>query len=342
MDNRIIKAHDCFYVYENSDVGVDMISGIYNVPLGHGSIMERNALMDAAKEPTCTYANLSAPGKRFQSILNEELDVDYNWVAYSNGAEIVERAVQMSVSPRSRLVAFEGAFHGKSFFSSKFHYETGYRWPFDVVIVPRNDLSQIPDMFDAIIFEPIQGWDGYRFSAEQMIVIKRRCQHAGATLIVDEIFCGLGRAGPNVVSSRIDPDILLVGKGLAGGTPGTALGYRDSTKLSAPFGMSSTFSHNHFIENVVSNLLSDTILMANSHSWAIGETAERWFPTARINGATIFINYREHGIDIESFAKKYKYTITNHDPWLKLAPCYTMPYEVLNLFFERLRKEITK
>lgn len=340
MKNRVIEAVQYYYMLDNGSSGIDMISGVYNVPLGHSSLLEKKAIIMAAGEPTCTYGNYFKPGRWFASTLNKLLDVNYSWTAYSNGAEIVERAVQMTVPPNGRLVAFEGAFHGKSFFSSKFHYETDYQWPIDVTIVPRDDLSKMPDKFDAVIFEPIQGWDGYRFSEGQMLNIKQRCNDVGAHLIADEIFCGLSRAGPRVVSGIANPDILLVGKGLAGGVPGTALG--SLLPLFSPFGSSSTFSHNHFVENVTCNLLPNTLAAADEHVFRIEKIAKQWFPSARIYGSIIFINYRELGIDIKRFSKKYKYFLTDHDPWLKLVPCYTMPSSVLDQFFSLLHKEISR
>lgn len=85
-----------------------------------------------------------------------------------------------------------------------------------------NDLVLIDQNTACIIMETIQGDAGILIpSVHYMKALRTRCNEVGALLILDEIQCGLGRAGTMFAFEQfnITPDILTLGKALGGGMP---------------------------------------------------------------------------------------------------------------------------
>lgn len=132
---------------------------------------------------------------------------------------------------RTRIVALERSFHGRTLGSLSTTWEPGYRKPFEpllpeVVFVPPDDPDALyatigPDTA-AIILEPIQGEGGvWPLSTEFASAVTESCKNHGTLLIVDEIQCGLGRTGAPFHSARLGlrPDLMALGKALGAGVP---------------------------------------------------------------------------------------------------------------------------
>jgi 4-aminobutyrate aminotransferase len=161
----------------------------------------------------------------------------------NSGTEVVETAIKLArfATKRPYVVAFLGAFHGRSYGSvsltaSKAKYHAGFgpllpgvfhapfgrvedlRW-FDEVLfdklVPANEVA-------AIIVEPIQGEGGYVVPEDGFMPgLREICDRHGILLIADEIQSGVGRTGTMWAVDLWDvkPDILLTAKGIASGMP---------------------------------------------------------------------------------------------------------------------------
>jgi acetylornithine/N-succinyldiaminopimelate aminotransferase len=155
----------------------------------------------------------------------------------NSGAEANENALRIAFrrTGRSRVVALEGAFHGRTAAAGALTWKNE-RWygfprpPFDVTIVPRKDVDALstamgPDVA-AFIVEPIQGQAGaVDFGAEYLAAARELTRAAGALLIFDEVQCGMGRTGHPFAAQAygVTPDILTTAKGLAGGFPAGAV-----------------------------------------------------------------------------------------------------------------------
>lgn len=155
----------------------------------------------------------------------------------NSGAEANENALRMAFrrTGRTRIVALEGAFHGRTAAVAALTWKSE-RWygfprpPFDVTIVPRHDLDALraalgPDVA-ALILEPIQGQAGaVDLGAEYLAAARELTRAAGALLIFDEVQCGMGRTGYPFAAQAygVTPDLLTVAKGLAGGFPAGAV-----------------------------------------------------------------------------------------------------------------------
>ena len=158
----------------------------------------------------------------------------------NSGAEANENALRLAfrATGRSRVVAVEGAFHGRTAAAAALTWGAA-RWygfprpPFDVAFVPRGDLAALETVLAAdggaaaaLIVEPVQGQAGaYPLGVEYLAAARDLTRRAGALLIFDEVQCGMGRSGEPFAAQLygVTPDLLTVAKGLAGGFPAGAV-----------------------------------------------------------------------------------------------------------------------
>ena len=158
----------------------------------------------------------------------------------NSGSEAIEGALKLArVAARqksggegkTRVLALENSFHGRTFGALSITHTLKYREPF-VPLVPGVEFVRFNDVADleakftgdvcAIVIEPVQG-EGGIFPVSDTFWKRARelaTQH-GAALIADEIQCGLGRTGLAFAYERLTglPDIVVVAKPLAGGLP---------------------------------------------------------------------------------------------------------------------------
>jgi len=162
-------------------------------------------------------------------------------VFFSNsGSEAVEGALKLArVAARkksgggskTRVLALENSFHGRTFGALSITHTLKYREPFEPLVpgvdfVRFNDVADLEAKFSgnvcAIVIEPVQG-EGGIFPVSETFWKRARelATQNGAALIADEIQCGLGRTGRAFAYQRFTglPDIVVVAKPLAGGLP---------------------------------------------------------------------------------------------------------------------------
>jgi predicted acetylornithine/succinylornithine family transaminase len=157
----------------------------------------------------------------------------------NSGTEAVEGALKLArvaahkrgTEGKSRVLALENSFHGRTFGALSVTHPPKYREPFaplvpGVEFVRFNDVADLEAKFDdsvcAIIVEPIQGEGGiYPISPSFWTRARELATHYGAALIADEIQSGLGRTGRLFAYQRLAglPDIVVIAKPLAGGLP---------------------------------------------------------------------------------------------------------------------------
>ena len=167
----------------------------------------------------------------------------------NSGTESCELAVKMARKywyekgqpERVEIITFEGSFHGRSSAgiaaagSEKMTKGFGPLLP-GFVHLKWNDhdaiKAAISDKTAAIMIEPIQGEGGIRPVPEQCLKgLRDLCDEHGLLLIFDEVQCGVGRTGKLFAHewAGIDPDIMMVAKGIGGGFPlGAVLASEDS------------------------------------------------------------------------------------------------------------------
>jgi 4-aminobutyrate aminotransferase len=192
---------------------------------------------------------------------------------FSTGAEAIENAIKIarSYTKRSGVIAFSGAFHGRSLFAVSLTgkvqpYKAGfgpfapevYHAPFpchcanlDEVKKAVNHLFKAdiePTRVAAIVFEPVQGEGGFNvIQAEAVKWLRALCDEHGIVLIADEIQTGFGRTGKMFAMEHfgVTPDLMTIAKSLAGGLPLSAVtGRAEIMDAPAPGGLGGTYAGN--------------------------------------------------------------------------------------------------
>jgi acetylornithine/N-succinyldiaminopimelate aminotransferase len=205
----------------------------------------------------------------------------------SSGTESVEAAVKLARrTGRTRIVAAEGAFHGRSTGALALTHKASYREPFEpllpgVVHVPYGDeaalRAAVTDEVAALVLEPIQGEAGVIEADPAYLRLARELTTAsGALLVLDEVQTGIGRTGSWFAFQQagIVPDAMTLAKGLGGGVPIGALVTfgPDVSALLAPGQHGTTFGGNPLAcaagLAVLDTIAKDGLL---EHATAMGE-----------------------------------------------------------------------
>ncbi len=167
----------------------------------------------------------------------------------NSGTEAIEGALKLArlyarqkhgATTKTRILALENSFHGRTFGALAITHPVKYREPFEPLLpgaefVRFNDLADLEARFDAsvcaLVIEPFQG-EGGIFPVSEAFWRRARelATQFDAALVADEIQCGLGRTGRPFAYQRFaeTPDIVVVAKPLAGGLPLGAILARES------------------------------------------------------------------------------------------------------------------
>ncbi|HEX4001304.1 MAG TPA: aspartate aminotransferase family protein [Candidatus Acidoferrales bacterium] len=141
------------------------------------------------------------------------------------------KAIEEGTKPKTRFLAMENSFHGRTFGALSVTSTAKYREPFEPLVpgvefVRLNDVADLDAKFDdtvcALLIEPIQGEGGiYEVSEAFWERARQLTFDHDAALIADEIQSGLGRTGRKFAYQKFEslPDIVTVAKPLAGGLP---------------------------------------------------------------------------------------------------------------------------
>ena len=258
---------------------IDFAAGIAVVNTGHchPRIMAAVAEQLGRFTHTCHQVLPYESYIRLAERLNAAVPGDWpkKTVFVTTGAEAVENAVKVAriATGRSAIIAFGGAFHGRTFLGMSLTgkvdpYKKGFgaMMP-DVWHVPfpqeihgistadalagltklfKADLD--PSRVAAIILEPVQGEGGfYPAPLELVRAIRKLCDDHGIVMIADEVQTGFARTGHLFAMEGygVAADITTMAKGLAGGLPLAALtGRADLMDAAHPGGLGGTYGGN--------------------------------------------------------------------------------------------------
>jgi len=238
---------------------LDLFGGIAVNVLGHG----HPALVDAVTNQLRTLGHVSnfftsGPQVELAERLLALLGADGRVFVSNSGTEANEAAFKITRrTGRTRLVAMEGAFHGRTMGSLALTAKAAYREPFeplpgDVTFVPYGDAdalaAAVDDTTAAVVVEPIQGEAGVIVPPDGFLAAARdiTTRH-GALLWVDEVQTGVGRTGDWFAhtTSGVVPDIVTLAKGLGGGIPiGATIAVGGVASLLHPGNHGTTFGGN--------------------------------------------------------------------------------------------------
>lgn len=151
----------------------------------------------------------------------------------NSGTEAVEAALKFSrkITGKTDIISFTFGFHGRTMGALSATWKAEYKNPF-LPLVPGfchtayNNLEKLQEVITdntaAIIVEPVQGEGGVKAANMDFIKgIREICDQKGILMIVDEVQTGFGRTGELFAINRynVSPDIMCLGKGIAGGIP---------------------------------------------------------------------------------------------------------------------------
>lgn len=201
---------------------IDLTGGFGVAALGHGNPEIRQAVADAPV--------MHALGDLAEAEVTQRLRDALPWPAKLGvtGEDAVEIALRTALLATGRpgIVAFEGAYHGTGLLALAATGLERFRQPFEAWLpgpvhrrVYGEDPGDVPVDAGVVIVEPVQGRGGSRVPPDDFLpTLRARCDAAGALLVVDAIFTGLGRIGELWPGSDV-ADVLCVGKALGGGLP---------------------------------------------------------------------------------------------------------------------------
>ena len=243
---------------------IDCLGGYGMFALGH----RHPKVVEAVEKelhamPMCGKVLFNRPMGELAELLAEITPGDLQYSFFVNsGTEAVEGCLKVArlATKRSKFVAAENAFHGKTMGSLTATGRDLYREPFKPLLdcfthVPYGDVSSIEANVNeetaAVILEPIQGEGGIIVPPAGYIKeVKAICEAKGALLIADEVQTGIGRTGAwfGVNHDDVKPDLMACAKALGGGVMplGAIIGTPAAWQglIEAPFLHTSTFGGN--------------------------------------------------------------------------------------------------
>lgn len=239
---------------------LDFLAGIATNVLGHG----HPAVIKAVTNQVSTLAHVSnffahPQGLRLASRLQDMTgDVSARVFFCNSGAEANEAALKISRrTGRSRIVAAQGAFHGRTMGALSMTGQPSKREPFAPLLkgishVPYGDLSAMSRAVSKktamVIVEPIMGEAGVITPEDGYLAgLREICDRVGALLVFDCVQTGIGRTGQwfGFEHEKVRPDVVTLAKGLGGGLPlGATIAYGRAAQLLQPGDHGTTFGGN--------------------------------------------------------------------------------------------------
>jgi len=214
---------------------IDCVAGQGVALLGHCNRAVVAAVHTQAERLiTCPEVFYNDQRAKALALLVEQAPEGLNRVFLCNsGAEAVEAALKFArlATGRTGFVAAMRGFHGRTFGALSATWESKYRDPFLPLVpgfrhVPFDNLEALSAALDAeiaaVLLEVVQGEGGVRPCSPGYLAGAREvCDQHGALLILDEVQTGCGRTGRMWACQHhgVVPDLMCIGKGVAGGVP---------------------------------------------------------------------------------------------------------------------------
>ncbi len=235
-----VRGEGCRLWDDNGKSYLDFVAGIAVVGLGHrhpAPLAAAHAQLDRLWHASNLY--FTEPMARLATLLADRIGGGAQAFFCNSGSEANEAAIKYArkATGRSRIVALEGGFHGRTFGALSVTGQPG-KWDgfgpllSGVSFAPPNDVEALEAMIAPsgdvalVLLEPVLGEGGViPLEPEFAAAAQEIAAEAGALLCVDEIQTGLGRTGTFLACEQLDlqPDLVTLAKGLANGLPIGAL-----------------------------------------------------------------------------------------------------------------------
>lgn len=286
---------------------IDFVGGIGVLNLGHCHPQVVEAIREQATRLTHYAFNAAphAPYIELMARLSDFTPVSYpvSGMLTNSGAEAAENALKIvrGATGRTAVIAFDGAFHGRTLATlnlngkvAPYKQKVGvlpgpvYHLPYpsaDNGVTCADALKAMERLFSVeidvedvacFIIEPVQGEGGFlALDVEFAQALRRFCDEKQILLIADEIQSGFGRTGQRFAFSRlgIEPDLILLGKSIAGGVPlGAVVGRKNLMDNLPKGGLGGTYSGNP-IACAAALATLEVMTDANLHPWGAQQEA---------------------------------------------------------------------
>lgn len=251
MEKKIVNNYGSFDVVMSKGKGstlwdvdgkkyIDFIAGIGVNCLGHNYKPLIKAISrQASRQLHISNYYLSDVGIDFAENLLKVTGFERGYFGNS-GAEANEAAIKLARkygqlnggSKRKTIITLENSFHGRTLATltatgqEKFHPECFAPYPEGFKTIKANDFSALENAFDdttaALFIEAVQGEGGVNILDEKWAkAAADAARKAGAIVMVDEVQTGIGRTGTFLASDAlgINPEVVTLAKGIAGGIP---------------------------------------------------------------------------------------------------------------------------
>ena len=310
----LTRGEGCYVWDDEGRRYLDFLAGIAVNALGHA----HPVLVDAVSRQIATLAHVSnyfatAPQLELaERLLRLSGAGDAGRVFFGNsGTEAIEAAFKLARlnrgdGERSRILALNDSFHGRSMGALALTGKPGLRAPFEPMVAGVEHLDStvealeaaVDDRVAALFVEPVKGEAGVVELPEGYLREARRltAEH-GALLIVDEIQTGVGRLGSWFGYQRegIVPDAIALAKGIAGGVPmGALVTFGDASGLFTTGQHGTTFGG-----NPLAAAASNAVLGEIERADLVGNAArmgERIRATIRAIGSPLVAELRGSGL----------------------------------------------
>jgi acetylornithine/N-succinyldiaminopimelate aminotransferase len=311
-----VSGKGCVIKDDHGNSYLDFLAGIATNVLGHA----HPAIVKSVSTQVATLGHVSnffahPQGLLLASRLQAMTGDSNSRVFFCNsGAEANEAALKISRrTGRSKIVAAQGSFHGRTMGALSMTGQPAKREPFTPLLkgvthVPFGDLTAmrraVTKRTAMVIVEPIMGEAGVITPPDGYLAgLRHICDQTGALLVFDCVQTGIGRTGQwfGFEHEKVKPDVLTLAKGLGGGLPiGATIAYGSAAQLLQPGDHGTTFggspiscaAGNAVLDVIVKNKLMQS---ARSHEKKIKSKLTSVSGVKEVRGRGLLL-----GIELES------------------------------------------
>ena len=359
----LVKAKGCVVQDADGVKYLDMLGGIATSILGHA----HPAVVTAVNRQIKTLSHVSNFYSHPNAIELAQILVRFTGKKDSrvffaqSGAEANEAAIKLSrKTGRSRIVAMDGSFHGRTMGSLSLTGQSAKKIAFTPLLknikhIPFGDIKKARRVINSrtamVIIEPIMGEAGVIVSPENYLKeIREICTAHGVLLAIDAVQTGIGRTGQwfGYEYSGITPDVITVAKGLGAGLPLAAMiAVGKSSQLFVPGDHGSTFGGNPVTTAAsiaaIKWIEKNKILSKCRSDFKYISAALRSTPgVAEVRGAGLLIGIElsnQNSSEIAELLQNSGVLVNAANPnTIRIAPALNISKKEINLFVKKFKE----
>ncbi len=355
---------------------LDFGAGIATSSLGHNNAHLVQAIVEQAGRVIHTSNLYRVPqAERLAARFVEASFADSVFFCNS-GAEANEGVVKMmrramsetGHGDRYRVICFDGAFHGRTLAMLAATGNAKYLKGFGPEVdgfdhVPFNNMNAVRDAIGpqtaGILIEPVQGEGGIRPATLDFLRdLRAACDEFGILLAMDEVQCGMGRTGKLFAHewAGIEPDVMSIAKGIAGGVPmGAILAKEAVAKHLTPGTHGTTFGGNPLacaaanavLDVVLAPTFLDEVDRKARRLWKMLGTIVAEYPSVLqdVRGAGLILGLKAvvpNGELQEAFMAEGLLTVAAGDNVVRLVPPLNLTDDDLQAAVEMIRRGVRR